>query len=409
MNDNKIYLTLSKETCVSHYNHLQAARESLSLPDKVLIRDATLREGEQASFSGWSLDDKVEIARLLDDTGIDIIQLGYPGYSESETQIAKRIAKEGLSAKLDGLCLVFIPEWKEQITAAAEAGIDTVSIVYGMSDIRIRVVNKVSGEDALTRCREAIEYATKQGLSVQFSPTDTTRMELGFLLEACKQAIDVGAESICIADTAGAASPAAIRFLVEEVREAINVPIAIHCHNDFGLAVANSIAAVEAGAEIADVTVNGLGERAGNAPLDEVVMTLKHLYGFDLKIKSDKFQELARRVSELSGMKIPPNKPLTGDFAFTHTVGTHQWGIRENWYVYEPIQAEAVGNRRRLPLGRLAYYLSVGGKLMELGISIRDEDILKKITEKVRAIAEEKRDFVSDEELVKVVDEFKQR
>ncbi len=405
--DNKIYPTLTEETCVSHYNHLKEVKTSLNLPQRIFIRDITLREGEQASFSGWSLEDKLEIARMLDEIGIDYIQVGYPGYSKSETEMARRVVREGLKAKLDGLCLIFIPEWKEQINEAAEAGIHVASIVYGMSDIRIRNVNEVTREDAVERCLQAIEYASKQGLTVHFAPTDTTRMELEFLLETCKQAVKAGAEVICIADTAGASGPAAIKFLTHEVRKVVNTPIAIHCHNDFGLAVANTIAAVEAGAEIIDVTVNGLGERAGNAPLDEIVMTLKYLYGYDLKYQTDRFGEIGKRVSQLSGIRVSPTKPLTGELAFTHTIGTHQWGVLKNWYVYEPVRAETVGNTRRLPLGRLAYYQSVKIKLRELGVTIQDEDRLKLITEKVRAIAEKKRDFVNEDELLKVVEELK--
>jgi 2-isopropylmalate synthase len=408
MVERSIYPTLTKKTCVSHYNYLKDVKETLNLPSRIYIRDNTLREGEQASFSGWSLEEKLELARALDEIGIDMIQVGYPGYSKSETEMAKRIAKAGLKAKLDGLALIFIPEWKEQILAAAEAGIHVSSIVYGMSDIRLKLVNKVSRQEALTRCLEAIEYASKQGLSVHFAPTDTTRMELEFLLEACRQAVQAGAQAICIADTAGAAGPAAIRFLTQEIRKATDVPIAIHCHNDFGLAVANTIAAVEAGAEIIDVTVNGLGERAGNAPLDEIIMTLEYLYGFDLKVNSMKLRDISQRVSDLSGLKVSPNKPLVGDLAFTHTVGTHQWGIREGWFVYEPLQAETVGNQRRLPLGRLAYYKSVKGKLKELGVVLEDENTLKEITERVRDMAEKKRNFVSDDELLTIANELKQ-
>ncbi|MBW2309217.1 MAG: homoaconitate hydratase [Deltaproteobacteria bacterium] len=402
MNQENVYPTLGEDSCVSHYNLKEEARRGYDLPEKIYIKDQTLREGEQAAMSGFSLEDKIEIARMLDDVGVHYIQAGYPGLSESENNMIRKIASLGLKATVGGICLVYLPEWRQQIDSALDTGMQWISVVYGLSPVRLRNMMKVPLEEAVDRILKATEYATSKGLFVQFNATDTTRTPLETLVNLYRKAVSAGAAMVGVSDTAGAMGPTGMRYLVRQLRQAISVPVSVHSHNDLGLAMANTIAAVEAGASLVDVTVNGLGERAGNASLDEVAAVLTYVYGYDLGIHINKLMLLSQKVAELSGLPIPSAKPLVGESAFTHTLGAHQWGVRQAWYVYEPVRAEAVGNQRLLPIGRLTHHLIVRDKLMEQGFTSLDDDSVRRITEKVRVLAERESRFVTEKELVEI-------
>lgn len=402
MTKDKVYSTLTEHSCVSHYNLIEEARRGYDLPEKIFINDQTLREGEQAAMSGFNLEEKIEIARMLDHVGVHYIQAGYPGLSDSENRMIREITKLGLRAKVGGICLVYLPEWRAQIDRAIDIGVDWVSVAYGLSPVRLGHMMKVPLEEAIDRCLKATEYATNKGLFVRFGATDTTRTPLNTLVDLYRKAVSAGATMVSVSDTAGAIGPMGMRHLVHQIRQVVEVPVVVHCHNDLGLAMANTIAGIEAGASVVDVTVNGLGERAGNASLDEVAVALTYLYGYDLGINIKKLMPLARKVAELSRISIPPSKPLVGESAFTHTLGAHQWGVRQVWFVYEPVRAEAVGNERRLPLGRLTHHLLVQDMLKEQGFSHLDDETAKKITEKVRALAEKESRFVTVEELAEI-------
>jgi len=402
MNQERVYSTLGEDSCVSHYNLMEEAGEGYDFPEKVYITDETLREGEQAAMSGFRLEEKIEIARILDEVGVPYIQVGYPGLSESEDRMIKQIANLGLRTKVGGICLVYLPEWCEQIDRAADTGVEWVDVDYGLSPVRLSHMMKVPLKEAIDRCLKATEYAAKKNIEVCFGATDTTRTPLGTLVDLYRKAVSAGAARISIADTAGAVTPTGMRYLVRKIRRAVRVPVVIHCHNDLGLAVANTIAGIEAGASFVDVTVNGLGERAGNASLDEVAAVLTYGYGYDLGINLKKMRSLSRRVAELSRIPVSITKPLVGESAFTHTLGAHQWGVRQGWFVYEAVRAEAVGNQRHLPLGRLTHYLLVRDKLMEQGFSGLNDDTVQRITEKVRNLAEKEARFITHEELADI-------
>ncbi len=402
MNEEKGYPTLCEYSCVSHYNLIEEARRGYDLPEKIFLKDQTLREGEQAAMSGFRLEDKIEIARMLDEVGVHYIQVGYPGLSGSENRMIREIASLGLRAKVGGICLVYLPEWHEQIDRALDTGVQWISVAYGLSPVRLSHMMKVPLKEAIDRILKATEYASSKGLFVQFNATDTTRTPLETLLDLYRKAVSAGAAMVGVSDTAGAMGPTGMRYLVHQLRQAVDVPIGVHCHNDLGLAMANTIAGIEAGASMVDVTVNGLGERAGNASLDEVAAALTYVYGYDLGLSIKKLMPLSQRVAELSRIPIPPTKPLVGESAFTHTLGAHQWGVRQAWFVYEPVRAEAVGNQRRLPLGRLTHHLLVQDKLKEQGFTGLDDDTVKRITEKVRSLAEKEARFVTEEELAEI-------
>jgi len=402
MNQEKVYPTLGEDSCVSHYNILEEARQGYDLPKKIFIKDQTLREGEQAAMSGFCLEDKIEIASMLDEVGVHYIQVGYPGLSESENYMIRQIAGLGLKAKVGGICLVYLPEWREQIDSALDSGVQWVSVAYGLSPVRLSHMMKVPLEEAIDRILKATEYAANKGIFVHFGATDTTRTPLETLVDLYRKAVSAGAAMVSVSDTAGAMGPTGMRHLIRQLRKAVDVSIGIHCHNDLGLAMANTIAGIEAGASVIDVTVNGLGERAGNASLDEVAAVLTYVYGYDLGINIKKLMPLSQKVAELSRIPIPPTKPLVGQSAFTHTLGAHQWGVRQGWFVYEPVRAEAVGNQRRLPLGRLTHHLLVRDKLKELGFTSLNDESVQRITENVRALAEKEARFVTEEELAEI-------
>lgn len=399
MKNNEIYPTLTEDSCVSHYNVLPEVRQGHKFQSKIYLKDQTLREGEQAAMSGFSLEDKIEIAQMLDEVGVHYLQVGYPGLSESENHMIKALVNLGLKAKVGGIALVYLPEWKEQIDRSLDIGIQWLSVAYGLSPIRLRLMMNVSLEEAIGRILKATEYAAKKGLYIQFNATDTTRTPLETLLDLYKKAESAGAAMVSVSDTAGSMGPTAMRYLVGKLVDALEIPVGVHAHNDLGLAMANTIAGLEAGASLVDTTVNGLGERAGNTCLDEIATVLKYIYGYDLGLNIQKLMPLSRKVADLSGIGIAPTKPLVGSSAYTHTLGAHQWGVRQSWSNYEPIRAEAVGNQRRLPLTRLTHHLLVQDKLKEQGIENLDETTIKKITEQVRVLAEKEARFVTDEEL----------
>jgi len=402
MAEKEIYPTLKEDSCVSHYNILPEIYQGHRFPEKIFLKDQTLREGEQAAMSGFSLEDKIEIAKMLDEVGVHYLQVGYPGLSESENRMIRSLVDLNLKAKVGGIALVYLPEWKEQIDRSLDTGVQWVSVAYGLSPIRLSRMMKVSLEEAIARSLKATEYAAKKGLYIQFNATDTTRTPLETLLDLYKKAESAGAAVVSVSDTAGSIGPTGMRYLVGKLVDALNIPVGVHTHNDLGLAMANAIAGIEAGASLVDATVNGLGERAGNASLDEVATVLTYVYGYDLGLNIKKLMPLSKKVADLSGIPIALNKPLVGSSAYTHTLGAHQWGVRQSWCNYEPVRAEAVGNQRHLPLTRLTHHLLVRDKLKEKGIENLEEATVKKITEQVRALAEKEARFITDDELVAI-------
>jgi len=397
---------LTENSCVSHYNHLAETRKGYFFPEKIFLKDQTLREGEQAAMSGFSLESKIEIARMLDEVGVHYIQVGYPGLSSSENQMITTIANLGLKTKVGGIALVYLPEWQEQIERAVDTGIYWVSVAYGLSPVRLSHMMKVPLQEAVDRILRATEFAAKKGLFVQFNATDTSRTPLDTLLGLYRRAVSAGASMVSVSDTSGSIGPTGMRFLVRQLVKELDIPVGVHTHNDLGLAMANAIAGIEAGASLVDVTVNGLGERAGNAPLDEVATVLTYVYGYDLGLDIPKMMALSKKVADLSGIRVAATKPLVGESAYTHTLGAHQWGVRQAWFTYEPVRAEAVGNQRKLPLGRLTHHLLVKEILKTASYTDLTDDTVKKITEAVRAVAEAQARFVTEDELIDLAREM---
>lgn len=342
-----------------------------NLPDKINIYDTTLRDGEQTPGVCFSLEEKLEIAHKLDELGIPQIEAGFPIVSENEKQTVKTIANEGLDAQI--ICLTRTK--KEDIDAALDADVDGIITFMGLSDLHLEVkINKP--RDVVNQiCMDAIDYGKDHGLFVAFSAEDATRTELPKLLDVYKQAQDHGADRIHIADTTGSINPYATQYLVKNIKKEIDTEIALHCHNDFGFAVANSIAGLFEGATAISTTVNGIGERAGNASLEELIMSLKLLYNKDLGFKTEVIYELSQLVSKYSKIPISDSKAIVGNNVFRHESGIHVDAIVKNPLAYEPFIPEMIGTKRQIVLGKHSGKSAVIEKLDTLNIKVDDTQL----------------------------------
>ena len=374
---------------------------------KVILCDCTLREGEQAAGVGFDQKTKLVISRFLSQIGIPQIQVGYPGISNKDKEMIKAIKNEGLNSKIESISMIHVNNWKEHIDAALECQVDILSLQFGVSSIRLKYVLQLSEEAALDRIYKSIIYAKENGAYVSFTPTDATRTPLPFLRKVFQALLNAGTDRVRIADSVGILSPMGTRTLVKEVRQIVgNKPIGIHCHNDFGLALANTVSAIEAGVDFVDVTVNGLGERTGNASLDEVVMVLKLLYGMDLHIQTEKLTELTHLIENLTGIKVPESKPLVGRNAFAHILDTHVMGMERFEAMYEPFHPKIVGNKRRFPLGRLSGPSAIQKKLKELDL-VFEESKIPLLVDLIKEKAENLRREIEDSEFMELVNSLK--
>ena len=361
-------------------------------PKKINIYDTTLRDGEQTPGVFFSVDEKLEIAHKLDELGVGQIEAGFPRVSENEKLAVKTIANEGLDAGI--ICLTRTKQ--EDIDAALDADVDGVITFMGLSDLHLEVKMNKPREEVNEICMNAVDYAKDHGLFVAFSAEDATRTELPKLIDIYKQAEEHKADRIHIADTTGSINPTAIRYLVRNNKKEINTEIALHCHNDFGMAVINCIAGLQEGASAISTTVNGIGERAGNTSLEELTMALKLLYNKDLGFKTEIIHELSTIVSKYSEIPIADNKPVVGNNIFRHESGIHVDAILKNPLAYEPYVPEMVGTKRQIVLGKHSGKAAVAEKLDTLNIKVDDAklletvDLVKKEREKGENITNEK-------------------
>ena len=372
---------------ISHYNK----ESELAFPDDITIYDTTLRDGEQTPGVCFGFEEKLEIARKLDQFKIDQIEAGFPIVSERERESVKAIANEGLNAKI----LALTRTKPEDIDAALDCDVDGVITFVGTSDIHLDHKMHITRQDAINLCETAVDYAKDHGLFVAFSAEDATRTDIDFLKRIYSKAKECGADRVHIADTTGAITPQGIEYLVKELIKDIDIDIALHCHNDFGLAVINSITGVLAGAKAISTTVNGIGERAGNASLEELIMALKILYGKDLGFKTKYIKELSDLVAKYSGLEVPYNKPVVGNNVFRHESGIHVDAVIEEPLCYEPYVPELVGQKRQLVLGKHSGCRAVRAKLNECELDVSDEQLIE-IVRQVKKSREEGK-YINDQ------------
>ena len=360
--------------------------------------DSTLRDGEQMPGVRFSPEQKAAIARKLDEVGVHQIEAGFPAVSQAERDSVKAISSMGLDAEV--LCLSRTLEG--DIDSAIECDVDMVLLFIATSDLHLRYKLRMTQEEVLERAVSATEYAVSHGLRTSMSTEDTTRSDLDFVLRVFHECCDAGAERVGITDTLGCSSPEAVSHIVERVRASVSVPVSAHLHNDFGLAAMNAVAALASGAEAIATTVGGLGERGGNVSLEQLVMILKHLYGRDIGVSTEGLTELAGLVFDAAGVQIPPNQPWIGPNAFSHESGIHVAAVLNCPLTYECVPPEAVGNRRRLVLGKHSGTAIVRSRLSERNVDADQEEICEIVREIKRRGEQHGR--VSEEEFWSIVD-----
>lgn len=315
---------------------------------------------------------------------MDVLEAGFPISSEGEKQNVRAIASEGLSLDVCGLARVL----QKDLDACIDCGVDMVHTFVSTSDIqRIHTIKKTR-EEVVSMAVNAVEYIKDHGAKCMFSAMDATRTDLDYLIEVFKAVEGAGCDIINVPDTVGVMSPSGMYRLISQVHSNVNIPIDVHCHNDFGIAVANSLMAVEAGASQVQVTVNGIGERAGNANLAQVVMCLQSIYGVKTNINTEYLLETSKMVENFTGIHMPPNTPIVGDNAFAHESGIHTHGVLEKADTFEPgiMTPEMVGHRRRIVLGKHAGKHAVKQSLSEIGIQPTEEQ-LDEILSRIKTIA----------------------
>ena len=364
---------------------------NLKFPEKITVYDTTLRDGEQTPGVCLRTPEKLKIAKKLDELGIHQIEAGFPVVSHEEERSVKAIVKEDLNAQI----LVLSRTKKSDIDKAIDCDVDGIITFMATSDLHLKHKIKMTRDEILNVCMNSIEHAKDHGLFVAFSAEDATRTDLDFLKQIYKKADDIGVDRVHIADTVGAISPYGMDYLVKEIRPMIKAEIALHCHNDFGMALSNSIAGLLAGANAVSTTVNGIGERAGNCSLEELIMSLKIIYGVDLNFDISKFYELSKLVESLTHMKIPDNKPIVGKNIFRHESGIHVDAVIEEPLTYEPFLPELIGHQRRIVLGKHSGCRAVRAKLNECGIDVTKEELCK-IVEQVKSKREQGK-YINDE------------
>jgi isopropylmalate/citramalate/homocitrate synthase-like protein len=364
-------------------DYIKRVEDQLALPQQVKIFDTTLRDGEQTPGVSLTPEQKLAIAKQLDRLGVDVIEAGFPVVSEGERKAVEAIAREGMGAKICALSRCR----KEDIDTAVACGVGRIHIFIATSDIHLQHKLKITREKALEEAVRWVGYAKSHGVEVEFSAEDATRTDFEYLKKVYQATVEAGADLINVPDTVGIMTPRATFWLIRELKKAIRVPISMHCHNDLGLAVANSLAGVEAGAEQVHVTVNGLGERAGNASLEEVVMGLRAFYNLKPKVKTELLTETSEFVKRLTRIPVQPHKAIVGENAFAHEAGIHVHGVLEFPGTYEPLSPELVGAHRRLLLGKHAGIHSVESQLLELGIRPTKEQLVE-ITRRVKELGD---------------------
>jgi len=387
---------LEKAGLAVNYNKVPDTKPK-TLPKKVHIWDETLRDGEQTPGVALTIDEKIEIAKMLDEVGTAIVAVGFPAVSDAEKKAVKAIADEGLSkATVAAPARAVI----QDIEACIDAGVSEVPIFIATSDFRLKYQLRMTREEMLERLTECIDFGREHGLVIDYIAEDSTRSDMEFLCQAFQTAIDAGADKICVADTVGFVRPEVMRHIMREIKSRLwtkskyKVPMSVHCHDDFGLANANTLAAIEEGVTYPQVCVNAYGERAGNAAFEEVVMALEELYGIDTGIETEKLYGLSRLVEKNFIIPIPLHKSICGDNAFTHSSGIHSHGQLTHSMTYEPISPSKVGRKREFHLGKFVGRHFVEYLLKMGGVNASPEQA-REITDRVKKTHEEQKKLQS--------------
>lgn len=352
------------------------------IPLDVKIFDTTLRDGEQTPGVSLIPDEKLRIAIKLDELGVNVIEAGSAITSEGEREGIKKIVGEDLSAEICS----FARAVKSDVDSALECEVNSVHLVVPTSDLHIHHKLRKTREEVKELAINTTEYAVDQGLIVELSAEDATRSDLDFLIQLFREGIDAGADRICACDTVGMLTPEKSYEFYKKLGE-LDKPLSVHCHNDFGLAVANTLSALRAGANQAHVTVNGIGERAGNASLEETIVALHSLYNIKTDINTEMLYDVSRTVSRVTGLFLQPNKAIVGENAFAHESGIHADGVIKKAETYEPITPELVGHKRRFVMGKHVGSHIIKKRIQEMGLRI-DDDQFKQIFTRIKSLGD---------------------
>jgi 2-isopropylmalate synthase len=377
---------------------------------KVFIFDTTLRDGEQTPGANLNVDEKLQIARHLELLNVDVIEAGFPIASPGDYEAVRAVAREIRGPQIAGLARVFQKDIDACWEAVKEATNPRIHTFVSTSDIHLKYQMQKSRDEVLDMAVAAVKHASRYTYNVEFSAMDASRSDLDYVVQVFTAVIDAGATTLNFPDTVGYAIPeefgAKIKYLMEHIPNIHKAILSVHCHNDLGLAVANTLAAISNGVRQAEVTINGLGERAGNASLEEVVMALstrRDLMNYYTDIVTQYIYPTSRLTSKLSGVWVQPNKAIVGANAFAHESGIHQDGVLKDSSTFEIMTPTDVGIKKStLPLGKLSGRHACKTKLREMGYYLNDEE-LNRVFERFKRLADRKK-TVYDEDLVSLVE-----
>jgi isopropylmalate/homocitrate/citramalate synthase len=379
-----IFKKLEAQGLITNYNRF---RKNLppKLPKKVFVWDETLREGEQTPTVFLTYVEKVKLAKMMDEMGVAIITVGFPGFSEENKNIVRRISNESFQqASIAASARVI----RDDIDACLGCGVREISFFTSFNGLNLRYRLKMTKEEVLEKTVDCIEYAKKHGLTVNFVLEDSSRTPLPEVLQIFEAAARAGAGRLVIADTVGFLRPLSIRYLVSRVRDGLSqlinreIPLSIRCHNDFGLATANTLAAIEEGVTYPQTCAAGFGERAGFAPMEEVVAALEILYNVDTGTNVKKLYRVSQLAEKSFALPIPFHKPIVGENVFSHASDKHIHGMLAHPLIYEPFPPKMVGRETMFYLGRQTGKYLVENRLALAGIKVT----LRQVDEIVRRI-----------------------
>lgn len=364
----------------------------------IQINDTTLRDGEQSAGIAFNIEEKIAITTLIDSIGVQELEVGIPAMGQDEAESIKIIANLGLNAKLLGWNRANLSD----IQASIDCDLERVHISVPVSDIQIAAKFGNQRQLVLDRLRDAINFACDRGLSVSVGGEDSSRADESFLLDVAQLVQEWGAFRFRFCDTVGILDPVTTYSKVRQLVSHLSIPVEMHMHNDFGLATANTLAGIKAGARSVNTTVNGIGERAGNAALEEVLMALKCIYKIETGIDTKRLVELSQLVAKATNYRVPPWKAIVGENAFAHESDIHAHGVLQNPDTYEPFAPEDVGCKRRFVIGKHSGRHLLLSVLQKYGITLSSAEI-KSVLDAVRHHSVQIKRSLTIEELLSLI------
>jgi isopropylmalate/homocitrate/citramalate synthase len=388
---------MAEPRLVENYHPESASQRHIA--DGLVFWDETLRDGEQTPGVHFSPEEKLRVATLLSEIGVSVVNAGIPVVSEEEARAVRLVADAGLKCKV----LAAARTVPKDVDAVINSGATHIAIFVAASQVHLRYKLRMTQEEVHEVSLASVKQAKDAGLHVAFVTEDTVRAPFDFVERLYRDVQDAGADRLVVADTVGIMTPLTFRWYLTEFQRRVHPKdLSVHCHNDFGLATANTLTAIECGAKAPHVCVNGLGERAGNASLEEVVVLVESIYGVRTGIRTERLTELSRLVEELSGIPVAANKALVGYNAFSHEAGIHTHGILANTLTYEPLQPEVVGAHRQMILGKHTGKAAVVEKLKERGLTASDP-LLIELLQRIKVETESR----SKEDLQQFLKEYR--